>query len=101
MTSFEYGFVEDDAKSTFVQKGQGRGAFMDLKQWVQFRPWKKNIHLETFVREQKQSLICVFEENTNESRVHGRICETNIFHHHQNQNHHNWLPCTQGACERR
>ena len=26
---------------TFVQKGQGRGAFIDLKQWVQFRPWKK------------------------------------------------------------
>ena len=27
---------------TFVQVGQGKGAFIDLKQWVQFRPWIKN-----------------------------------------------------------
>ena len=68
---------------TFVQKGQGRGAFIDLKQWVQFRPWKK-CSSGNFCSRTK-TIICVLGENINESRVHARIRETNILHHHLNQ----------------
>ena len=74
---------------TFVQKGQGRGAFIDLKQWVQFRPWKKYSSGNFCSR--TKTIICVLGENINESRVHARIRETNIFHHHQNQKHHYWF----------
>ena len=35
------------AISTLVQVLQGRGAFIDLKQWVQFRPWVKRLRWET------------------------------------------------------
>ena len=111
MISPRDGFLEDDDKSSsdLCTEGAGQRGLHRFETVSAVSSLEEIFIWKFFVSEQKQSLLCVFREDTNESRVHGCIRETNILRHHQNQKHHcssqpsmvHWLSSSIFPCCRR